>query len=330
MLGERVDGVDRMAQMIGQRRRDVPMERCAGPSISDMQVGVQLPEIERVVPWHEYREMAVLAESVGFDSLWLGDHLLYDKPDGPKGPWECWTLLAALAAVTDSVLLGPLVSPTGFRSPALLAKMAGTVDEIANGRLILGLGSGWNRREFEAFGAPFDNRVSRFEEAFTIITSLIRTGRADFHGQYHDVTDSLLVPPARSDMPIMIGSTGPRMLAIAAGEMNWWNEWWNRFDNSPHGVRPLTERVDDAVRRAGRSPEEIVKSAAVMVQLEGGSGRQMGAEVTAPPISGDARQIADQLLAFDGLIDHLQLVVDPISAESIEKLGPVVEMVHAG
>lgn len=295
-----------------------------------MQVGVQLPEIERVVPWTEYREMAVLAETVGFDSLWLGDHLLYDKPDGPKGPWECWTLLSAVAAVTDRVLLGPLVSPTGFRSPALLAKMAGTVDEIANGRLILGLGSGWNQREFEAFGAPFDKRVSRFEEAFGIITSLIRTGRADFHGRYHAVTDSVLVPPARSDMPIMIGSTGPRMLAITAGEMNWWNEWWNRFGNSPEGVRPLTERVDAAVREVGRDPAEIVKSVAVMVQLEDGSGRQMGAEVSAPPIVGSARRIADQLLAFGGLIDHLQLVVDPISAESIEKLAPVVEMVHAG
>ncbi|MBT8207797.1 MAG: LLM class flavin-dependent oxidoreductase [Acidimicrobiia bacterium] len=295
-----------------------------------MQIGIQLPEIERVVPWNEYREMAVLAEDVGFDSLWLGDHLLYDKPEGPKGPWECWTLLAAVAAVTERVLLGPLVSPTGFRKPALLAKMAGTVDEIANGRLILGLGSGWNQREFEAFGAPFDKRVSRFEEAFTIITSLIRTGRADFHGQYHDVTDSVLVPPARSDMPIMIGSTGPRMLGITAREMDWWNEWWNRFDNSPEGVRPLTERVDAAVRAVGRSPDEIVKSAAVMVQLEDGTGRQMGAVVSAPPIDGSAREIADRLLAFDGLIHHLQLVVDPITTESIEKLAPVVEMVHAG
>lgn len=274
--------------------------------------------------------MAVLAERVEFDSLWLGDHLLYDKPEGPKGPWECWTLLAAVAAVTERVLVGPLVTPTGFRSPALLAKMAGTVDEISNGRLVLGLGSGWNRREFDAFGAPFDNRVSRFEEAFHIITALIRRGDCTFDGTYHSVTNSVLAPPVRSDLPFMIGSTGPRMLSITAGEMNWWNEWWNRFGNTPDGVAPLVARVDEALRAAGREPSEVVKSVAVFVQLAGGSGREMGAVVSSPPISGSSRQIADRLLAFSPLIDHLQLVVDPITAESIEQLAPVVELVHRG
>lgn len=299
-------------------------------TVLDMQIGIQLPEIEWVASWPEYRAMAVAAEAAGFDSIWLGDHLLYDKPEGAQGPWECWTQLAAIAAVTARVLLGPLVSPTGFRGPALLAKMAGTVDEISGGRLVLGLGSGWNRREFEAFDIPFDNRVSRFEEAFAIITGLIRTGRVDFSGKYYSAVNTELVPPARPDMAIMIGSTGPRTLAIAAAEMNWWNEWWSHFGNSPDELDPLVSRVDQALRAVGRDPGEVVKSVALMVQLPDGAGRLMGAEAEVPPITGTTAEIADQILRFSSLIDHVQLVVDPINLDSIEALAPVVEKVHRG
>ncbi|NND02258.1 MAG: LLM class flavin-dependent oxidoreductase [Acidimicrobiia bacterium] len=294
-----------------------------------MQVGIQLPEIERVVHWPEYKAMAELAEEVGFASIWLGDHLLYDKPDGPQGPWECWTLLAAIAAVTERVLIGPLVSPTGFRGAALLAKMAGTVDEISDGRLILGLGSGWNEREFSAFGFPFEKRVSRFAEEFEIITGLIRHGRVDFEGEYHTARDAVLVPPARADMPIMIGSTGPRMLRLTAGEMDWWNEWWSRFDNDPELLPPYIDRLDGALRAAGRDPDEVVRSVALLVGLEGATGRLMGSKTDSPPIVGSVDEIADQLLAFSGTVDHVQIVVDPITIESIEKLAPVVDKIHA-
>lgn len=295
-----------------------------------MQIGIQLPEAERFVPWGEYREMAQLAEAVGFDSIWLGDHLFYDKPDGLIGPHECWSLLAALAAVTDRVLLGPLVTPTGFRNPAMLAKAAATVDEVSGGRLVLGLGSGWYRREFEGFGHPFDNRVSRFEEAFEIITDLIRTGRADLDGRWHRADDAHLIPPARSDMPIMIGSTGPRTLAIAAPEMDWWNEWWSRFDNDAAKLPPLLDVLDTALAAAGRDPAEVTRSVAVMVELPGGAGRTQGTTEEVTPIGGSTAQIAEALLAFDGLVDHLQLVVDPITSASIEALAPVVAAVHAG
>src|SRR3954466_12766151 len=143
-------------------------------------VGVQLPEVERRVGWAELISMARTAEAVGFDSLWLGDHLLYDPPDGStRGPWEVWTSLAALAAVTERVEIGPLVASTSFHPPAMLAKQAATVDAISGGRLILGLGAGWNEREYRAFGFPFDHRVSRFEEAFTIVRGLLREGRMD-------------------------------------------------------------------------------------------------------------------------------------------------------
>src|SRR5882757_8639009 len=124
-----------------------------------MRIGIQLPEVERDVRWPEYAAMARAAEESGFDSIWLGDHLLYDAPE--RGPWEAWTLLAALAAVTERVKLGPLVACTGFRPPGVLAKMAATVDEVNAGRLVLGLGAGWNEREFAAYGIAYDRRVSR-------------------------------------------------------------------------------------------------------------------------------------------------------------------------
>ncbi|HSG86354.1 MAG TPA: LLM class flavin-dependent oxidoreductase, partial [Candidatus Limnocylindrales bacterium] len=118
-----------------------------------IRVGVQLPEVEREVRWPELRAMARLAEDVGFDSLWVGDHLLYRFASGEtRGPWEAWTTLAGLAEATERIALGPLVASTSFHSPAMLAKQAATVDEISGGRLILGLGAGWNETEYRAFG----------------------------------------------------------------------------------------------------------------------------------------------------------------------------------
>src|SRR6188768_2258502 len=135
-----------------------------------LKIGIQLPEVEYVASWREHVEMARISEEIGLDSLWLGDHLLYTYAHEPaKGPWECWSFLSALAAVTTRVELGPLVLCAGFRNPALVAKMAETIDEISGGRFILGLGAGWNESEYAAFGYPFDRRFARFSEAFVII-----------------------------------------------------------------------------------------------------------------------------------------------------------------
>jgi len=118
-------------------------------------IGVQLPEVERHVAWPELLSMARAVEDAGFDSVWVGDHLLYDLPNGgTRGPWECWTSLAALAVATERVEIGPLVASTSFHAPAMLAKQAATVDAISDGRLILGLGAGWNAREYRGFGFP--------------------------------------------------------------------------------------------------------------------------------------------------------------------------------
>ncbi len=274
--------------------------------------------------------MATLAEDVGFDSVWVGDHLLYRLEDGPRGPWEAWSLLAAIGAVTERVLIGPLVAATSFHNPAMLAKKAATVDEISGGRLIVGLGAGWNRTEYEAFGFPFDHRASRFEEAFTIIRSLLRTGHADFAGEYYTVHDCELVPrPRPGGPPLMIGSQGPRVLHATLPHVDMWNAWHAWFGNTPEGLMPMLAKLDDACMRVGRDPTEITKTVAIMVEAPGGSGRIYGdsEHEGSIPISGSPAQIASALTEFAPTgIDHVQLVVDPITAESIEWLGRVLEI----
>ena len=148
-----------------------------------LKVGVQLPEVEREVRWPELLDMTRAIEDLGYDSAWFGEHLLYRWQDrAPRGPWEAWAMLAAVAAATSRIELGPLVACTAFHNPAVLAKRADTIDEISGGRFIFGLGAGWNETEFRAFGIPFDNRISRFEEAFTIIRGLLQDGAIDFDG----------------------------------------------------------------------------------------------------------------------------------------------------
>lgn len=296
-----------------------------------MKVGVQLPEVEREYRWPEIRDIARTAEDVGFDSLWVGDHLLYRDGHGARGPWEVWSVLAALGEATERVHFGPLVASTSFHSPAMLAKKAVTVDEISGGRLILGLGAGWNRTEYEAYGFPYDNRVSRFEEAFTIIRTLIREGAIDFEGEYYQLSEMELIPPARPDLPILIGSNGPRMLRIAAPHVQMWNTWYASYGNTPDGLEELTDIVDEAARDVGRDPAEIVRTAAALVQLEGGTGRRAGTERSVPPpITGTADDIAAALHALSGAgMGHIQLVVDPITSRSIESLAPVLERLRA-
>jgi probable F420-dependent oxidoreductase len=284
-------------------------------------VGVQLPEVERFVPWVEYLDLARRVEEVGFDSIWVGDHLIYDLPDGStRGPYEAWTSLAAIAAVTQRVELGPLVACTGFHAPAMLAKHAATVDAISQGRLIVALGAGWNRREFDAFGFPFDRRVSRFEEALAIIVPLLREGRATYHGEFYDVEDCVLDPrPIREGgPPIMLGSNSPRMLSVGLPVVDSWNVWWSIYDNSVERFAEIKAEVD-AVMPAGRSVEA---TAAVLVTLPGGEGRLMGEVYDSTVTRVTPDDLADHVrgLAEVGAT-HLQLVLDPITAESVDTVG---------
>jgi alkanesulfonate monooxygenase SsuD/methylene tetrahydromethanopterin reductase-like flavin-dependent oxidoreductase (luciferase family) len=295
--------------------------------VRPLRIGIQLPEVERVVPWPEYAAMARAAEGAGFDSIWVGDHLLY-RGDGrtERGPWDAWTLMAGLAAVTERVRLGPLVACTAFHSPGLIARMATTLNEVGGGRLVLGLGAGWNEEEFRAFGIPFDHRASRFEESFEIIRRLLSGERVTLSGRFHQVEDAALVPSPNRRPKLMVGSQGERILSITLPHVDCWNTWYDWYGNTPEGFAALAARVSEAAERAGRSPHEIERSACVLVVLGGGSGERP-LDDRVPAINGPAERIASALrdLAEAGA-DEAIVVVSPITEESIRALGEVVAL----
>jgi alkanesulfonate monooxygenase SsuD/methylene tetrahydromethanopterin reductase-like flavin-dependent oxidoreductase (luciferase family) len=301
--------------------------------VRPLEVGVQLPEVEREVRWPELLDMTRAIEDLGYDSVWVGEHLLYRWPDrAARGPWEAWTLMGAIAAVTSRIRFGPLVACTNFHNPALLAKQAATIDEIGGGRFILGLGAGWNETEFRAFGFPFDHRIDRFEEAFTIIRTLLAEGAIDFDGRYYQARDCELLPrPRPGGPPLMIGSRGPRMLRMTLPHVDAWNVWFSDTGNSPDGVPPLRAEVDAACRDVGRDPAEVARTVAVQVRLAGGTGRIQGdASQRIAPLEGDPGEMADVLRGYarEG-IAHVQLVLDPITRGSIEAFAPVLARLEA-
>jgi probable F420-dependent oxidoreductase len=291
-------------------------------------VAVQLPEVERPVHWPEYRALAMAAEEVGFDGIYVGDHLLYRGDGRPeRGPWSAWELLAALAAVTERVQLGPLVACAGFHPPAVLAKMAATITDISAGRFVLALGAGWNEAEFRAFGIPFDRRVARFEEAFAIIRGLLAGDRVTVHGEFHAADDAVLLPPAEHRTRLMIGSNGPRMLRIALRHVDAWNTWYEDYGNTPEGFAALNARISDAAREAGRAPDELTRSACAFVVLDRGADERRVSD-QAPPIEGTADQVAARIRELgEAGADEVILVVSPINERSIRTLGTALASV---
>jgi alkanesulfonate monooxygenase SsuD/methylene tetrahydromethanopterin reductase-like flavin-dependent oxidoreductase (luciferase family) len=290
-----------------------------------LDVGVQLPEVERHVPWPEYLAITRTAEEVGFDSVWVGDHLLY-RGDGreERGPWDAWTLLAALAAATERIRLGPLVACTAFAAPGLLARKAAAVQEISNGRLVLGLGAGWNETEFRAFGIPFDHRASRFGEAFEIIRRLLVGERVTYEGRFEWAQDAVLLPRPATRVPLMIGSMGERVLRIALPHADAWNVWYDWYGNTPDGFARENALVSRLVREAGREPADVLRSATVFVTLEDGR-RDRPHTLAVPPLMGSPEAIATGLadLAAAG-VDEAILVVSPMNERVIRSLGEVI------
>jgi alkanesulfonate monooxygenase SsuD/methylene tetrahydromethanopterin reductase-like flavin-dependent oxidoreductase (luciferase family) len=281
-----------------------------------LRVGVQLPEVEYEARWPEYVAMARAAEESGFDSIWLGDHLLYRGDGRPeRGPWEVWTLLAALAAVTERVDLGPLVACASFHPPGLLAKMAATVAEVSGGRLVLGLGAGWNETEYRAFGLPYDRRVSRFEEAFEIVRRLLDGEHVTLAGSFWQAEDAVVLPkPPR--VPLLIGSNGERMLSIALPHVDWWNTWYAGYGNTVEGFAELNARISAAAEKADRDPAEVKRSAAVLVELEAEAVRRPHSDEEVEPV------ILDELPAFlrdlaEAGADEAILILRPITEASI-------------
>lgn len=276
---------------------------------------MQLPEVERDVRRLELLAMARAAEEVGLDSLWVGDHLLYREPE--RGPWDCWTTLAWLGGVTERIELGPLVACTAFHPPGILARQAAAVHELSGGRLVLGLGAGWNEAEFRAFGLPFDHVVSRFEEAFTIVRRLLDGERVTFEGRYHRAEDAVLLPPPRSRPKLMIGANAPRMLSIALPHVDAWNTWFSHYGNTAEGFAAQNAEIDAAAERAGRDPAEIERSACVYVRAEGEAERRNNDGAT--PV--DVSRLAAHLRELDEAgADEAILVLDPITEPAIRSL----------
>jgi alkanesulfonate monooxygenase SsuD/methylene tetrahydromethanopterin reductase-like flavin-dependent oxidoreductase (luciferase family) len=252
------------------------------------------------------------------------DHFIHRSETETRGPWECWSLISAIAAVTKRVEIGTLVLCTGFRNPALLAKMADTVDEISGGRLILGLGAGWNEPEYRAFGYPFDHRVDRFEEALTIITGLLRTGQIDFEGAYYQARECELRPrgPRPEGPPILIGTTGKRMLSLTAKHADHWNVWFGPIDNSAEKLAELMKEVDAACATEGRDPATLDRSAAVKVEV----GPHAPSTMSVAPLRGTPAELAELLRAYTAVgATEVQIWPEPNTVAGVEAFGRVLE-----
>ena len=281
-----------------------------------MRVGLQLPEVERVVRRDELAAMARAAEEGGFDSLWVGDHLLYrGNGRSERGPWDCWATLAWLAGITERVTLGPLVACTAFHPPGILARQVAAIDELSGGRFVAALGAGWNQEEFRAFGVPFDHHVSRFEEAFTIVRRLLAGEHVTFDGRFHTVRDAALLPPPLRRPKLMIGANAPRMLSIALPHVDAWNTWYTHYGNTPEGFDRHNREITAAAERAGRDPSRIERSACVLVEVEPAGERPRDVEAVRADL------LAAHLRALgEAGADEAILVVDPITESSIRSL----------
>jgi alkanesulfonate monooxygenase SsuD/methylene tetrahydromethanopterin reductase-like flavin-dependent oxidoreductase (luciferase family) len=277
---------------------------------------------ERGVPRYAgTRAMAQQAEAAGFDSLWLYDHFLFRGDEAPKGQWECFTFMTALAEATNRVELGSLVACTAFRNPAVLASMAATLDEVSGGRVTLGLGAGWNETEFRAFGLPYDHRVDRFEEALQIIVPLLREGHVDFRGRYHEAPDCELVlrGPSPNGPPIMVGASGPRMLRLAARYADVINTGYPPDDHAQQRAA-----LDAACADVGRDPVTLPVTVPVWIAFPDlGRIPDHMKESTQP----SAEPVADLFRAYDRAgVAHIMCDLQPNTPASLARLTEALSL----
>src|SRR5690349_16979730 len=292
------------------------------PYHGPMKIGLVLPMSDADGPgagsWQTLQSLARRADDGGIDSLWLYDHFIFRFPDEDEGGiHEATTLLAAVAAVTTRAALGTIVLGTGFRPPALTAKMAATIDEISGGRLSLGLGAGWHEPEYTAFGYPFDHRVGRFEETLEIILPLTRGERVTFHGRFHDVEGAVLLPPPRrARMPILIAAKGERMLKLTARHADAWNTAWYGFPDERSASRIAD--VKAACETEGRDPATLELTIGVTIDTRTSDPGRPGATGPLPP---DADVIARAFDAWrDEGIGTVQVDLRPVQEDTIDLL----------
>lgn len=295
------------------------------PSLGENDYGAEAPN-GRTPRFSDIKAMAQLAEDVGIDSFWLADHLLYHMPDTPvSGQWEVFTFLSAVAAITSRIQLGPLVACTSFRNPALLAKMADALDEISDGRFILGLGAGWHQPEYDTFGFPFDHKASRFEEALKIILPLLKEGKVDFKGEYYEARDCEMHPrgPSRQGPPIWIGAHRPRMLGLIAQHADAFNTVWHA---TPEGVEKAWQPMVEACKEVGRDPATLELTAGTFARILA-PGEQRPDD--AKGMCGEPEAVAEDMRGFERAgVKHLIVIVSPEDIHGVERFGKVVELLR--
>lgn len=299
-----------------------------------MRVGIVLPieqpdDADAPPGYPEIREIARAAEAGGLDSVWVFDHLLFEFDGVRSGIHECWTVLSAIAEATSRVHLGTIVMCTAFRNPALLAKMAATLDHVSDGRLILGIGCGWHDPEYEAFGYPADHKVGRFEEALTVIRGLIRDGRADLDGRWVQARDVALLPPARPDLPILIAAKRPRMLDLTARHADAWNLAW--FGQPDERLARVRGDLDAACIAAGRDPATLEITVGITVRYPDlappRADDAAAPDPAGPALSGSDAAIAAGLTAHaEAGARHLIVALEPASVAAVERLATAVRL----
>ncbi len=282
-------------------------------------------EDNRKRAYEEIRATTLQAEADGFDSIWLADHLLYRTAGKPtRGIWECWTMLAALAEATQQVEIGTLVVCNSFRHPAILAKMATAADEVSGGRLILGVGAGWNEPEYLAFGLPFDHLVSRFEEALQILRPLLREGTVDFAGHYYQARDCEDVPrgPRPLGPPLLVGAEGPRMLRLTAQYADLWNIG---YMGGPETMAEPFARIEAACRDVGRDPATLGVTALIGLWFPDLQAAQPS--FLDKPLTGSVEEIAAAMAGYADLgVRHVMFQCEPYTPEAVRRLTEALHL----
>jgi len=278
--------------------------------------------------WSDVRAMALRAEAVGFDTVWLADELVWlwdDKP--PMALWDGVSMMGAVAAVTSRVKVGSWVLSALHRNPGIIAKTVETIDEISGGRFVFGLGAGhaWPGQA-HAFGLPEDRIFDRFEEALHVIVPLLREGRADFEGTFHAARSLPQLPqgPRPNRIPIMLGVLGPRGQRLAAKHADIWSLYAENRNDMVE-FQPRLDGLLEACAEVGRDPKTIGRSAGVNTRpLEPEPHPERAW------IGGSAEEMADQIRAVrDGGFTQVELFISPPTLESVEACAPVLELLRA-
>lgn len=289
--------------------------------------------------WASISERAATAEAAGFDMFVFEDALLYRGDSATDGVWESVSIAAAIAATTTDMGLGPSVLNSPYRSPAMTAKIADTIDEISGGRFVLGIGAGNTEdSDYEAFGFPTDKRYSRFAEAIQIIHGLLKNGSIDFEGEFYSARQAELVlrGPRPHGPPISIAAGGPKMLQLAARYGDGWNWWgWDEtLEQVNDRLTPIIEILERSCENEDRDPATLRRTFDLytVVPESFSSRSQIPAGLDMKqPVLGSSAQLAEYILALGELgFDEVRCDVFPKTAAAVEAMQPVVEIVHAG